>query len=121
MQQELPRSFSNVVTRDCWLWRHIALEIPLLSTADQNRLLTMPNDETLEPFGSEWASYARVTASALEQERRWLEAQAYWLASAQFLTQGNCQSSDSYMDAVTGVVRTGGYSVGMSPTTQGFE
>jgi hypothetical protein len=121
MEQELPRSFMNVVARDCWFWRHMALEIPLLSVSNQDRLLAMPNDETLEPYGLAWAFYARVTAEALEQERRWLEAQAYWLAVAQFLAQDNCQSSSQYLDALTGIVRTGGYSVGMPPTTHAFE
>ncbi len=121
MQQELPRSFVNVIARDCWLWHHLADENPLISNNDQDRLLTMPNHEILEPFGQEWAIYARKTAEELEQERRWLEAQAYWFASAQLLAQTNYQSSDLYRDAITGIVRTGGYSAGMTPTTHTFE
>lgn len=70
----------NVIARDCWLWHHLDDENPLISNNDQDRLLTMPSHEILEPFGQEWAIYARTTAEELEQERRWLEAQAYWFA-----------------------------------------
>ncbi|HEU5378992.1 MAG TPA: NB-ARC domain-containing protein [Ktedonobacteraceae bacterium] len=103
MSDVLPRPFDNVVVRDCWAWRYINIAISLLPDDDQERLLDMPSAETLEPFGQEWAAYAKKIALSLEQKRKWLEAQAYWLASAQLLAQAGEQSSEALIESFAGM------------------
>src|SRR5437867_3112464 len=110
MSDELPRTFDTNVARDCWQWQH--LDVPLLSEGDQDRLMNMPSFDTVTPFGMDWADYASEMARALESERRWLAAQAYWFASAQLLIQENQQLSEAFSEALKGIVRTGRSSAG---------
>lgn len=121
MSDVLPRPFNNVVARDCWAWRYIHIDISILPGDAQERLLDMPNAETLEPFGQEWAAYAKKIALSLEQKRKWLEAQAYWLANAQLLAQTGEQGSAALIESFTGIARTGCGSAGTIPVMENFE
>jgi hypothetical protein len=121
MPDALPRPFNTVVARDCWVLKYIHTDTQILANTDQDRLLEMPDAETLEPFGQKWAAYARKIALDLEQERRWLEAQAYWFASAQLLAQASEQGLAIFTEALTGIARTGCGSAGMICEAQDFE
>lgn len=112
MFKDIPRTFDTVIARDLWLWKH--KDAPLLSSPDQDRLSLLPNDETKNPFGYEWANYGYIIAEMLEEQQRWSEAQAYWLASAHLLARDGKTSTEDFAQAITGIVRTGGSSTGMA-------
>ena len=103
MSGELPHAFDTIVARDCWQWQHF--DVTLLSENCQDRLMKMPDFDTITPCGMGWVDYAREAAQKLEGERRWLAAQAYWYASAQLLIQGKQHSSEAFSESLKGIFK----------------
>jgi AAA+ ATPase superfamily predicted ATPase len=115
--------FESVAIRDLWLWNHWEdLGKEILAEGDADRLYELPNyDENTHPGGVTWIGYAKNVALALEEQQRWSESQAYWLAAARFAVQDYHTTSQDLFDIFAAVIRTGERSAAMSLSNIGSE
>lgn len=108
-------SFDNVVVRDYWLWWNLAA--PLLSGEDANAFLpSMPDPQASSPpSGPQGAAYAQSVAIAMEERRRWPDAQAYWLAAASISSQDSSSSATiAFHDCAARAIYAGARLAGMA-------
>lgn len=120
MFQIIPLTFDNVIARDLWVWQNNAFD--LLKEEDQERLLNLPNTIADPDLPKDLVAYGRSTAVALEEQRKWFSAQAYWLATSQLLTSyPNLFSQEDLFRTFYGIVRNGVLTTGISPIASTLE
>lgn len=121
MHQKLPRSFEDILQRDQWIWQHNAFDLPFLREQDQDRLLNLPGTiEHLNPSSTQLIHYGQQTARDLEQQHRWLEAQAYWLAIAKIIIQNQEHAHDALIETCNNIIRMGVSEAGMPFAERSF-